>query len=79
MHMGIPDTTFERCRRLAANPWMMGHIERNEISLTNAHLLLEAAGGKGGPAAVENLRNDFAHEVAKVKAKIILKEADLAD
>ena len=30
---------------------MLGHVERNEIGLTDAYLLLEAAGGNGGAGA----------------------------
>ena len=31
---------------------MLGHVEQNEIGLTDAHLLLEAAGGNGGRSGV---------------------------
>ena len=57
--MGVPDTTFERCRRLAANPWMMQHIERNEISLTNAHLLLGSRWGQGRSGCRGKLEEGF--------------------
>lgn len=78
VQLKLSDSTFDRCRRLAGAPWMLAHVERSEIGLSAAHLLLEAAGGKGGPVALENLQKDLAREITAVRAKIAAKAADLA-
>lgn len=74
----LSDSTFDRYRRLAANPWMLEHVERGELGLTTAHALLEAAGGQGGTAALEYLRKDLNREITAVQVKINAKKADLA-
>ena len=75
----LSDSTFDRYRRLAASPWMLEHIERDEIGLTDAHLLLEAAGGNGGTAALKLLQEDLARLVAVAKSKIQVKREALAE
>ena len=77
--LNLPDSTFERYRRLARSPWMLEHVERNEIGLTDAHQLLEAAGGNGGAVALEHLRKDLARLVAVAKTKIQDKREELAE
>jgi ParB-like chromosome segregation protein Spo0J len=79
VNLKLSDSTFERYRRLAQSPWMFGHVERNEIGLTDAHLLLEAAGGNGGAVALEHLRKDLARLVAVAKTKIQDKREELAE
>lgn len=76
--MGLADSTFDRYRRLAHNPWMLGHVERDEVGLATAHLLLESAGGAGGQAALEHLRKDLALKVAMVRERIAVKRAEAA-
>jgi hypothetical protein len=78
-NLKLSDSTFERYRRLAQSPWMLGHVEQNEIGLTDAHQLLEVAGGNGGAAALEHLRKDLAHLVAVAKTKIQDKREELAE
>lgn len=75
----LSDSTFERYRRLAASPWMLKHVEQNEIGLTDAHQLLEAAGGNGGTAALKLLREDLARLVTVAKNKIQVKREELAE
>ena len=77
--LNLPGSTFDRYRRLADNLWMLGHVERNEIGLTDAHQLLEAAGGNGGAVALEHLRKDLARLVAVAKTKIQDKREELAE
>ena len=78
-NLNLPDSTFERYRRLALSPWMLDHVEKNEIGLTDAHQLLEAAGGNGGALALEHLRKDLARLVAVAKTKIQDKREELAE
>ena len=68
-NLKLSDSTFERIRRLAESQWMLGHVERNEIGLTDAYLLLEVAGGKGGLTALKNLKEDLGRQVAAVARK----------
>lgn len=77
--LDLSDSTFDRYKRLAANLWMLGHIEQNEIGLTDAHLLLEAAGGNGGTAALKDLQKDLARLVTVAKGKIQDKREELAE
>jgi len=79
VNLKLSDSTFERYRRLARSPWMLGHVERNEIGLTDAHQLLEVAGGNGGAVALEHLQKDLAHLVAVAKTKIQDKREELAE
>ena len=78
-NLKLSDSTFDRIRRLAQSPWMLGHVEQNEIGLTDAYLLLEAAGGNGGREALEHLRKDLARLVAVAKTKIQDKREELAE
>ena len=78
-NLKLSDSTFERYRRLAQSPWMLGHVEQNEIGLTDAHQLLEVAGGNGGALALEHLRKDLARLVAVAKTKIQDKREELAE
>ena len=48
--LNLSESSFDRIKRLAANPWMFEHVKQGEIGLTDAHQLLESAGGKGGAA-----------------------------
>ena len=77
--LDLSDSTFDRYKRLAANLWMLGHVERDEIGLTDAHLLLEAAGGNGGRQALKLLQEDLARLVAVAKGKIQVKREELAE
>ena len=77
--LNLQGSTFDRYRRLADNPWMLGHVERNEIGLTDAHQILEAANGNGGAVALEHLRKDLARLVADAKIKIKYKQDELAE
>jgi len=79
VNLKLSDSTFERYRRLARSPWMLGHVERNEIGLTDAHQLLEVAGGNGGAVALEHLQKDLAHLVAVANTKIQDKREELAE
>ena len=78
VNLKLSDSTFDRCRRLAANRWMLKHVDRGEIGLTDAHSLLEAAGGNGGQDAVDDLRRDLASEVAVVARAIEAEKQELA-
>ena len=78
-NLKLSDSTFERYRRLALSPWMLDHVEKNEIGLTDAHQLLEAAGGNGGALALEHLLKDLARLVAVAKTKIQDKREELAE
>jgi ParB-like chromosome segregation protein Spo0J len=77
--LDLSDSTFDRYKRLAANLWMLGHVEQNEIGLTDAHLLLEAAGGSGGREALKDLQKDLARLVTVAKGKIQVKREELAE
>ena len=79
VNLKLSDSTFERYRRLARSPWMFGHVERDEIGLTDAHLLLEAAGGSGGREALKDLQKDLARLVMVAKGKIQVKREELAE
>ena len=78
-NLNLGDSTFDRIRRLAESQWMLGHVERDEIGLTDAHLLLEAAGGNGGRQALKLLQEDLARLVAVAKGKIQAKREELAE
>ena len=79
VNLKLSDSTFDRYKRLAANLWMLGHVERDELGLTDAHLLLEAAGGNGGRQALKLLQEDLARLVAVAKGKIQAKREELAE
>jgi len=77
--LDLSDSTFDRYKRLAANLWMLGHVEHNEIGLTDAHQLLEAAGENGGTAALDLLREDLARLVKVARGKIEAKREEFAE
>jgi ParB/Sulfiredoxin domain len=80
VNLRLSDSTFARCKRLHESQWMLGHIERDELGLTDVHTLLEAAGGKGGPGALEHLKSDLARIFTAVqKEQIDTKSAELAE
>ena len=78
VNMRLSDTTFDRYRRLAESPWMLEHVRRDEVGLTNAHQLLEAAGGNGGRVALTHLRADLGRLIAIAEDKIESRRAELA-
>jgi len=78
-NLNLPDSTFDRYRRLAQSPWMLKHVEQNEIGLTDAHQLLEASGGNGGTVALDLLRADLARLIAVAKDKVQVKREELAE
>ena len=75
----LTESTFARYLNLAESRWMLGHVNRSEIGLTDAYRLLELAKGNGGAAALKNLQEDLARLVRNAKAKIQEKREELAE
>ena len=48
INLRLSDSAFARCKRLYESPWMIEHVGSDNLSLSDAHSLLEAAGGQGG-------------------------------
>ena len=79
VNLRLSDSTFARCVRLYESPWMLEHVVQGNLGLTDVHLLLEAAGGKGGRVALEHLRQDLDRVFAVVRKIIRAKEEALAE
>src|ERR1700682_2645870 len=58
---------------------MFEHVKREEIGFTDAHHLVEAAGGKGGAGAIADLKKDLAREIAVAGVSIAKLKQDLAE
>ena len=79
VNLRLSDSTFARCVRLHESQWMLKNVEDGNLSLTDVHLLLEAAGGQGGAGALEYMRQDLEVVFAEVRGQIKEKADELAE
>jgi hypothetical protein len=70
--IGISDTSLARYYRLGDNLWMWQHVLDNDLRITDAHALLEAALNHN---RVGELQRELAVEVGRKKAQIAALEA----
>ena len=79
INLRLSDTAFARCRRLYESQWMIEHVEQDNLSLSDAHSLLEAAGGQGGTTALEHLKHDLDAIFAQIREEIKGKQREKAE
>ena len=79
VNLRLSDSTFARCVRLYESQWMLKHVEDDNLSLTDVHTLLEAAGGQGGAEALEHLKQDLRVVFDEVRGQIKEKADEAAE
>ena len=58
---------------------MIEHVEQDNLSLSDAHSLLEAAGGQGGAVALEHLKQDLETIFTEIRGQIKVKQQEKAE
>jgi len=79
INLRLSDSAFARCKRLYESPWMIEHVEQDNLSLSDAHSLLEAAGGQGGAVALEHLKQDLETIFTEIRGQIKVKQQEKAE
>ena len=79
INLRLSDSAFARCKRLYESPWMIEHVGSDNLSLSDAHSLLEAAGGQGGAGALEHLKQDLETIFTEIREAIKVKQQEKAE